>query len=141
MRKKKVLTFLSLWLPPILWALMIFKFSSGSIPKASPSFWVDFVIKKIGHVILFATLAVLTYRGLVGSGVNRKKAAILAVIISFLYGASDEFHQMYTQGREARSRDVIIDTTGAGLAMFLIYKYVSHFPKRLREILLKIGIQ
>ena len=138
---KKVLKFLSLWLPPVLWALMIFKFSSGTVPKASAVYWQDFIVKKAGHVILFATLAVLIYRGLLGQGVNRKKAAILAVVLSFAYGISDEIHQMFIQGREARFRDTVIDGIGAGLAMYPVYKYTLTLSTKMRETLAKIGIK
>jgi hypothetical protein len=137
----KTLRFLSLWLPSVLWAALIFKFSSGSVPSASQVYWQDFIAKKIGHFILFAILSVFVYRGLIGEGVNRKKAAILAVAVAFLYGASDEMHQMFTQGREARIRDVLIDGLGAAATIFLIYKYFPRFPKSLRETLLNIGIK
>jgi VanZ family protein len=120
---------------------MIFKFSSGNIPSASDNFWLDFIIKKIGHIILFATLAVLIYRALIGEGVSRKKAAIYAVVTSFLYGVGDEFHQMFTQGREAKFRDTLIDGVGASLAMFLIYRFISILPKSVREMLAEIGIK
>lgn len=138
---KKILKFLSLWLPPVLWAAMIFKFSSGTVPSASRVYWLDFIVKKAGHIILFATLAILVYRGLIGQGVGRKKAAILAVLISFTYGVSDEIHQMFTQGRESRFRDTVIDGVGAGIAMYLVYKFVSVLPKKLRETLSEIGIK
>ena len=141
MQKGKIWRIIDLWLPPIFWALVIFKFSSGSVPKASESFWIDFVIKKIGHIILFATLAILIYRGLVGSGMRRNKAAIIALIFSLFYGISDEFHQMYTQGREARVRDVIIDGIGSGLILLLVNKCLARFPKPVRDILLSIGIK
>lgn len=141
MSKEKILKFINLWLPPLFWAAMIFKFSSGNVPSASSDYWVDFVVKKIGHLLLFATLAILIYRSLIGEGVSRKKAAVLAVITSLTYGISDEIHQMYTQGREARIRDVVIDGFGAGIVILLIYRYISIFPKNIREKLLKIGIK
>ena len=140
MQKGKIWKLVDLWLPPVFWALVIFKFSSGSVPKASESFWIDFIIKKIGHIILFATLAVLVYRGLTGSGIGRVKAAILALIFAAIYGISDEVHQIYTQGREARVRDVVIDIFGSGTVLFVINKFISRFPKRMRDILLSIGI-
>lgn len=138
---KKILSFLSLWLPPVLWMAMIFKFSSGSIPSASQNYWLDFVVKKIGHIILFATLAILSYRALVNEGVTRKKAAIWAVIISFTYGISDEIHQMFTQGREAKVRDVLIDGAGASLIIFLVYRYLPKFPKKFQNFLLQFNIK
>ncbi len=120
---------------------MIFRFSSGSIPAASQVYWLDFLIKKTGHVILFAILAIFFYRALIGEGVNRKRAAILAVIISFAYGVIDEFHQTFTQGREARFRDTIIDGAGAGIAIYFVYKFISKLPEDLRNMFLKIGIK
>lgn len=137
---KKIFRFLGFWLPPLLWAAMIFKFSSGSVPSASDNFWLDFIIKKTGHIILFASLAALIYRGFIGYGMDRKKAAILSVVFSFLYGVSDEFHQMFTQGREAKPRDVVIDGFGASITMFLFYKYADKLPKRLTNFLSNIGI-
>lgn len=92
-------------------------------------------------MILFAILAILFYRALVGERVDRKKAAISAVLIAFVYGAVDEFHQTFTLGREARLRDTLIDGVGAGIAIFLIYKYVSKLPENLREMFFRIGIK
>lgn len=138
---KKISKIISLWFPPVIWALMIFKFSSGRVPMATQSYWLDFVIKKIGHAILYAVQALLVYRGLIGFGISRKKAALSAFIVSFFYGATDEFHQMYTQGREARIRDIIIDGIGAGAAMYFIYNFLSGLPKKVRDILIKVGIK
>lgn len=121
--QKGVLKFLRLWLPVIVWAALIFKLSGGTVPVASPVFWQDFAAKKSAHVLFYAILAVLVYRGLRGEGVERKKAVIWSIIISTFYGATDEFHQFFTQSREARIRDVGFDGLGASCAMFLIYKY------------------
>lgn len=118
---QKILYQISLWGPPVLWMALIFHFSSGTVPVASDIYWQDFAVKKTGHVLLFGALAILIYRGLVGNGVDKKKAAIWAVILSTFYGASDEFHQMFTQGREARIRDVFIDGIGASIFTFLTY--------------------
>jgi VanZ family protein len=138
--KNKTVKFLNLWLPPFLWALLIFKFSSGTVPLASPIQWQDFVVKKTGHVLLFGALALLIYRSLVGQGVNRKKAAIWAVLIAFFYGGTDEFHQMFTQGREARVRDVFIDGFGAGVVIFLTYHFLPRMPKKFQKFLLQFDI-
>ena len=139
--KKKILKFLDLWLPVVLWAGLIFKFSSGSIPIASPVYWQDFVVKKTGHFLLFGVLAVLIYRGLIGQGLSRKKAAAWAVIMAFFYGATDEFHQMFTQGREARIRDVFIDGIGAGVIVYSIYEFLPKLSKKAQVFLLEFGIK
>jgi VanZ family protein len=138
--EKKIIKFLNLWLPVILWAFLIFKFSSGTVPSASQIFWQDFAVKKIAHFLLFGVLAVLVYRALIGQGMSRKKAAIWAVSLAFFYGATDEYHQMFTQGREARMRDVLIDGFGAGVVIYVIYRFFSKLPKKIQAFLLEFGI-
>jgi hypothetical protein len=138
--KKKIIKFLDLWFPVFLWAVLIFKFSSGTVPVASPVFWQDFAVKKTGHVLLFGALAILIYRGLIGQGLSRKKAAILAVIGAFLYGATDEYHQMFTQGREARVRDIFIDGAGAAVIIYLMYRFLPKSSEKIQKFLLQFGI-
>jgi VanZ family protein len=124
-----------------LWAALIFKFSSGTIPSASQIFWQDFAVKKAGHFLMFGALAVLVYRALIGEGLSRKKAAIWAVVTAFFYGATDEYHQLFVQGREARVRDVLIDGVGAGVVIYLIYRFISKLPKKIQSFLVDFGIK
>jgi VanZ family protein len=95
---------------------------------------------KSSHAFFFGVLAVLFYRALVGEGLTRKRAAIRAIIFTVLYGASDEFHQMFTQGREARVRDVFIDGIGATVVIYLIYWFLPKLPKKIQIFLLEFGI-
>lgn len=132
--KQKILRRLSLWLPPLLWMALIFHFSSGSIPVASTVYWQDFTVKKTGHVLLFGALAILFFRGLIGEGMSKKKAAIWAIILSTFYGGTDEFHQMFTQGRESRVRDVFIDGIGAFIFTYLAYEILPKMPKEIVEL-------
>jgi len=139
--KKKILLKLNFWLPVVLWMALIFHFSSGSIPVASTVYWQDFTVKKTGHMLLFGALAILIYRALVGEGMNRKKAAIWAVVLSTFYGGTDEFHQMFTQGREARVRDVFIDGIGASIFTYLTYRILPKMPKYIVNLARNLGIQ
>ena len=138
--KTKIAEFLNLWLPVVLWAALIFRFSSGIVPTASQIYWQDFAVKKVGHFLLFGVFAVLIYRGLIGQGLSRKKAAIWAIALAFLYGATDEYHQMFTQGRESRIRDVVIDGIGAGIVIYFIYSVLPGLSKKSRAFLLQFGI-
>jgi hypothetical protein len=130
--KRQFLKVVSLWLPPLLWSFVIYRFSSGVVPVASPIFWQDFTVKKTGHVLLFGVLAVLLYRGFRGEGIPRKSAAIWAVILATFYGATDEYHQMFTLGREARIRDVLIDGIGATIFIYFTYQFLPKLPKKLK---------
>lgn len=113
---------------------LIFKFSSGSVPVASQIYWKDFAFKKFGHVLLFGILAVFYYRALIGDGMDKKKALFTAIIMSAVYGATDELHQTFTQGREARIRDVLIDASGALVFGYSIYYLLPKMPKKIKML-------
>ncbi|HLD92017.1 MAG TPA: VanZ family protein [Patescibacteria group bacterium] len=120
---------LKYWLPPILWGLIIFSFSSLQVGSSNEIYWKDFVIKKTAHVVEYAILAVLLYRAMIGSDVEKKKAIIFSMLIVSLYGFTDEFHQSFTPGREPRIRDVIIDTIGGALGVLTFCKVLEKYPK------------
>lgn len=132
----KVIKQILLWLPPAVWAGVIFKLSAGTVPVASEFYWNDFVIKKSAHMLFYGILALLVYRGLRGEGIKKKKAMIWAVIVAAFYGATDEYHQMFTQGREARVRDIFFDGIGAIGAMLITYYWLPKLPKKVKELCL-----
>lgn len=136
----KIMRQISAWLPVVLWCVLIFRFSSGSIPSASMIYWQDFAVKKTGHVLLFGALAFLIYRALKINKIKSDKAAFTAVILSTIYGATDEFHQLYTKGRESRIRDVFIDGSGALLVVLLLYYLPPKLNIELRKLLQKLDI-
>jgi len=138
--REKVLRQLNAWLPVVLWAFLIFHFSSGRVPVMSTVYWQDFTVKKIGHVLLFGALALLVYRGLRMNKVSRTKAAIWAVILATFYGGTDEFHQMFTQGRESRVRDVFIDGGGAALVILVAYYLPPKLSKKLYNLVEKFDL-
>lgn len=105
------------WLPPVLWALIIFTFSSFPTIETSDFFLWDFLIKKSAHLIEYGILAILIYRAMIETEIDNKKAIIYSIIIAGLYGASDEFHQSFIPGRGPAVRDVIIDTIGATIGI------------------------
>lgn len=115
---------LSFWLnavlPPLLWAGVIFLFSSrSSLPSASYS-PLDFVFKKMAHIFVFAVLFFLTHRSfaLTSPKYSLKKHWFVPVFICFLYALSDELHQHFVPNRYATLRDVGYDMIGV-LAMYL----------------------
>jgi VanZ family protein len=96
---------LQLWLPVVLWAAVIFTFSS--IPTLSTGLGVwDTILRKCAHGTEYAILGTLLYRALGRAGV--------AWLAGLAYAASDELHQRFVPGRHASLLDVAID--GAGLA-------------------------
>jgi VanZ family protein len=102
------------YLPLILWAGLIFYFSSLPDLKSSfPDIW-DFILRKAAHILEFAILAILMLRiGLRKERPGRKsKVYILVLAFAILYAISDEYHQSFVVGREMALRDVLIDSLG-----------------------------
>lgn len=121
--REKIPSKISSWAPPLLWAIVIFLFSSLSIHPATQIYWQDFLIKKTAHVVEYGILAILLYRALRREGVSQANAGLIAILVAIVYGASDEFHQGFTPGREPRVRDVAFDTIGAIGGVYLCKKY------------------
>jgi len=123
---------INLWLPPLVWAGVIFAFSSMSFTPVNQFYWHDFVVKKSAHIVEYAILTALLYRGFRVSGFTKKRAAGISIVMAILYGFSDEFHQSFTPGREPKVRDVLFDTIGSVLAIYLIWKSLPKAPKKLK---------
>jgi len=130
---EKILKYLNLWLPVIFWALLIFSFSSQSTPSVSEVHWQDFVFKKTIHLIEYGTFAALWYRAFVGSGLEKMKSLYFSFFITASYGATDEFHQSFTPGREPTVRDMIIDSVGAFVFLYFIYKILPGMDGRVHR--------
>lgn len=116
--------FLLDWAPVLLWMALIYSVSSQpSLPGPSGSVE-SFIVKKSGHVASYAVLAILTWRAFRW----QQGALILALIITALYGASDEWHQSFVPPRDASLRDVLIDTFGGGLGLLALSIVKRRFP-------------
>jgi VanZ family protein len=108
-------TWLWRWGPALVVMFLIFT-ASGTPGNDLPTFGVwDFLGRKGGHVIGYALLGAAWLRGLANNKGINKGAVILAIVLSALYAASDEFHQSFTPDRTPSLSDVGIDTFGATL--------------------------
>jgi len=111
------------WWPTLVWAGVIFWFSSQSAIATSQIYWQDFIVKKIAHLTVYAILAILLYRSFKHTtNLDRLNLMWVTIAVVVLYAISDEFHQSFTPGREPRVRDVVIDTIGAGVSLWVIDK-------------------
>jgi VanZ family protein len=101
---------LTVWLPIVAWAAVIFAFSS--IPSLSSGLgtW-DTFLRKGAHVTEYAVLGILLYRAL-----GREP---LALAVGIAYAATDELHQHFVRGRHASPVDVAIDAVGVALGMLI----------------------
>ncbi|MBQ01607.1 MAG: hypothetical protein CL477_13075 [Acidobacteria bacterium] len=110
-----------LWGPA--WAMMavIFVLSSLShLPSAAGA-----VDDGVAHALEYGVLAALLLRGFAGArwdGVTAR-AAWLAVLLTILYGVTDEVHQWFVPVRTAEVADLSADAVGATVAAGLIWAW------------------
>ena len=79
------------------------------------------VIRKIAHMFLYFILTIFLLLGFNSLDKMWKKySVLLALACCFLYGATDEIHQIFT-GRTARVTDVFIDLLGGIIAVIILY--------------------
>jgi VanZ family protein len=133
-----------LWLPLLIWGSLIFIGSTDILSAQQTSRflfpflrWLDphislaaintihTVIRKLGHVIEYAILAVLLWRSVGASQGFKAKTPNLFVTVWLacgIFAATDEFHQLFVPSRTAASSDMLIDICGAtiGLAICLM---------------------
>jgi VanZ family protein len=102
----------SLWLPPILYAAMIFYLSSESDPMPSLT---SAVWDKALHATEYAGFAFLLCRALQGAGIPRWTSICASILVACAYAGSDEWHQLFVPGRDADIRDWVADTVGGTL--------------------------
>ena len=102
---------LSLWLPVVVWAAVIFTFSSIPSLTTGLGTW-DTILRKGAHMTEYAILGLLLLRAI------GKELPALALGIA--YAVTDEFHQHFVRGRHASPIDVLIDTVGLAIGIFIV---------------------
>jgi VanZ family protein len=90
---------------------------------------VHLAVRKLGHFTEYAILAALLWRGLRGTfmQLTGRSVALITLLVTALFAASDEFHQSFVPTRTPALHDVMIDCIGALFAIFLC---LSFAPRR-----------
>ena len=131
------------WLPVILWAAIIFLFSSNPDPyRFLPASWRSAVplptltnssaaelLGQFLHFLEYAVLAFLLARAFYKTASTQ---SIYTVIIASLFAFSDEIHQLFVPGRAFQLIDLIIDFLGILFGVFL-YTRLKIEPQRRKE--------
>jgi glycopeptide antibiotics resistance protein len=101
-----------------------------SVEEIGTSYFVEFLIRKLAHVVVFAVLTIALYLFL-NNWLNKKLSVFGAFIGSAGYAILDEYHQHLTGGRSPKIEDVILDIGGSivGLSLYLA---LSWFFKRIQ---------
>jgi hypothetical protein len=112
------------WFFVVIIAIAIFYVSSLTFANAGPG---GFGWKAVAyHFLAFFFLAFFLLPSIVGG--KNKSLIFVALIIAFMYGISDEFHQLFVPGRSCNFPDAMVDSCGI-LFAGLIYTVSLRFRK------------
>lgn len=130
------------WVPPLLWMVAIFYFSTDSFSGENtgsvfytilhyfiPSLTLEefqplhFLIRKSAHFTEYGILAFLLFRAFC-KGKPREwtwRSALYSWLILAGYALTDEFHQTFTNFRGGSIYDSLIDISGGTTALLLLW--------------------
>jgi VanZ family protein len=116
--------FLLYWLPIITYCLIIFLQSSYPSPKQLPHVT---HLDKLLHFVAYAILGALWLRAFNTLGIRNKPKLIIAlsILLSSLYGISDEVHQHFVPYRDADAADAVMDIIGSVVGVYAYYLFVT----------------
>ena len=84
-------------------------------------------VRKSAHIIVYLVLGVLSISLIKEYRLVDLKALIISIIFCFLYACSDEIHQLFVSGRSGEFLDVIIDSIGSFIGIYLYYFIYNKF--------------
>lgn len=103
--------------PATAWMALLFVLSAQPGLRVSDDASVDGPIRHVVHVIVYAVLALLLLWGFDAIASWRGKLALLAGLVTFLYGITDELHQLTVPNRTGTALDLIWDALGAAIGV------------------------
>lgn len=112
---KKIICY---WLPALIYCLLIFIQSSYPSPE---SIFVFPYIDKVAHFVVYAILGVLFFRAFRTWRFKEKinMVILLSILLSSLYGLSDEIHQSFLPYRDADIIDFFADVAGSVCGVYI----------------------
>lgn len=131
------------WLLVIVWMIIIFLFSAQPATASNNlslgvidqllsflGFSIDadlelmntinFMIRKGAHLFVYLILGGLITNALWSYRLTKGSLLILSCIIGSSFAASDEFHQLFVDGRSGQISDVLLDSLGVVIGVLLV---------------------
>ena len=82
----------------------------------------SFIIRKLAHFTEYLILGLLVANMFIKNNINN--LCLLSIILCIIYATSDEIHQIFVPGRACQLRDILIDSIGSIIGIYL-YKLIN----------------
>lgn len=117
--------------PYVAWIYFTYNGSPVSLETHGAAGLIEFFIRKGAHIFVFFLLACL-FKLAIGqtTELHVKRQLLLTFLLTAAYAVMDETHQGFTPNRTAYFGDVILDSFGALLAVFLICFKIHYLDKK-----------
>ena len=99
----------------------IMKIESWLGLETTPVPQLNYRLRKLTHFFEYFLLAVLLFIALSFLQMKYRLKIAVVLIICIIYAVFDEIHQLFVPGRAPGIKDIFIDSSGAVLAVLLIY--------------------
>ena len=138
----------------VIWMIIVFKFSSqpadtsqntslnltkrivnvffnnkSSIEKEQITEKLDPYIRKLAHFTLYAIGGILIANYINTYNIKDKNKIIYSICIGATYACTDEFHQLFVEGRSGQLTDVLIDSLGVATGVCIFLCVITIFKK------------
>ena len=116
--------------------LKVWEYSFGEIKESVRMDWLDtanFIVRKMAHVTEYTMLALCISWPFWIRGLRGKKFIGMAFLSGVTYAATDEFHQLFDEGRSGRMMDVGIDAIGCAIGSILFYLVAKKIGERAKQ--------
>jgi VanZ family protein len=116
------------WFPVLFYCTAIFIQSCFPSPEHLPSFT---LMDKCLHFFAYGFLGMLFLRALRNSALGRREGLVLvlAIVLTGLYGGTDEFHQYFVPMRTADWWDLLADVIGGCFGVVCYHLLLKCNPK------------
>lgn len=125
-KANKIKVFFLAYLPPTIWATLIYFLSAQEVLPGFTVSVYDFIFKKTAHMFVYAVLYILLFeaqRKISNKIINSKKY-LIPIILSFAYALFDEIHQGTVPGRHPALRDTGYDMLGVSTVLLYQLKFI-----------------
>ena len=82
-------------------------------------------VRKSAHIIIYLILGLLFISLLYEFTIPIKIMITSSILFCLVYACTDEIHQLFVIGRSGEVKDIILDTIGSTIGIFIYYLYKS----------------
>lgn len=100
----------------------IFNKNIGSDELNEIKFKYAHLVRKMAHFTIYMILGILVTLLVCEYNISFYKCLFISLLVCLLYSISDEVHQLFVMGRSGEIKDVLIDTSGSFIGIFVFNK-------------------